>query len=155
MSAKVFIAPEPYDIPVKNPVIFLAGSIDMDKAVDWQTEVTNWLSPYNCTILNPRRKKFDVDYVQSITNPVFKEQVTWELRGLSDADIIAMYLAPNTKSPISLLELGLNAKSDKLIICCPEGFWRKGNVEIIAEKYRIPLYDDYNKWIERLISEVK
>jgi len=53
-----------------------------------------------------------------------------------------MYLAPGTKPPVSLLELGLYATSRKLLICCPEGFWRKGNVDIVAEKYNIPVYED-------------
>jgi hypothetical protein len=51
------------------------------------------------------------------------------------ADLIALYLSPGTKSPISLLELGLYASSGKLVVCCPEGFWRKGNVDIVCKRY--------------------
>src|SRR3546814_8063343 len=40
-------------------------------------------------------------------------------------------------SPISLLETGLHARGGKLILLCPEGFWRKGNVDITAERYGI------------------
>jgi hypothetical protein len=32
------------------------------------------------------------------------------------AHIIIMYFDPNTKSPISLLELGLNAREQKLVV---------------------------------------
>ncbi|HEX2901441.1 MAG TPA: nucleoside 2-deoxyribosyltransferase domain-containing protein, partial [Bacteroidia bacterium] len=46
------------------------------------------------------------------------------------AELIVMYLDPATKSPVSLLELGLHANSGKLVVCCPDGFWRKGNVDI-------------------------
>ena len=42
-----------------------------------------------------------------------------------EADIIIMYFAPHSQSPISLLELGLYAKTDKLMVVCPEGYWRK------------------------------
>ena len=48
-----------------------------------------------------------------------------------------MYFDPKTKSPISLLELGLFSRSDKLMVICPDGFWRKGNVDIVCEKYNI------------------
>jgi hypothetical protein len=48
-----------------------------------------------------------------------------------------MYFDPNTKSPISLLELGLFAKSGKMIVCCPNGFWRKGNVDIVSQPHGI------------------
>jgi hypothetical protein len=52
-----------------------------------------------------------------------------------------MYLDPNTKSPISLLELGLHATSKKLYVVCPDGFWRKGNVEMVCSVYDIPLFN--------------
>jgi hypothetical protein len=56
---------------------------------------------------------------------------------LEKADKIIMYFDPKTKSPISLLELGLFSRSDKLMVICPDGFWRKGNVDIVCEKYNI------------------
>jgi hypothetical protein len=43
-----------------------------------------------------------------------------------------MYLAPGTQSPVSLLELGLCARSGKLKVGCPEGFWRRGNVKVAS-----------------------
>lgn len=71
--------------------------------------------------------------------------------GPSDAaDIIAVYFDPNTLSPITLLELGLHAASGKLIVCCPDGFWRKGNVRIVCERFNIPLFNDYNSWLAEI-----
>ena len=52
-----------------------------------------------------------------------------------------MYLDPKTKSPISLMELGLQAGSKKLLVVCPDGFWRKGNVEVVCSIYDIPLFN--------------
>lgn len=69
------------------------------------------------------------------------ERATW----------IAMYFAPGTKSPISLLELGLFARSGKLIVCCPDGFWRKGNVEIVCAKYNIVLFLSLDELIGQLV----
>jgi hypothetical protein len=57
---------------------------------------------------------------------------------------VFIYLDPNTKSPISLLELGLVAERDTAVVCCPDGFWRKGNIEIVCERENIPLFDDFD-----------
>jgi hypothetical protein len=76
--------------------------------------------------------------------------VEWELDMLDAADIVVMYLAAGTKSPISLLELGLYARSGKLKVCCPEGFWRRGNVEVVCRRYRVPLFATLDDLIDDL-----
>lgn len=123
--------------PFRKLSIFLAGSIEMGVAVDWQSKIEEELKDFNVTIFNPRRDNWDNSWEQSIHNKQFREQVEWELDHLDKADIILMYFDENTKSPISLLELGLYASSGKLILYCPEGFWRKGNVDIVANRYNI------------------
>jgi hypothetical protein len=47
----------------------------------------------------------------------------------SDGIVICVYFDPKGQSPITLLELGLFHDKD-IIVCCPEGFWRKGNVDV-------------------------
>lgn len=118
-----------------KPYIFLAGSIEMGKAENWQERVVRELSEFDVIILNPRRDDWDSSWVQSIENPQFREQVEWELEAIEFADIIIMNFDPKTKSPITLLELGLFVRTEKLLVCCPEGFWRKGNVDIVCWKY--------------------
>jgi len=117
------------------PRLFLAGSIEMGAAEDWQTRLTEELFGVPGTIFNPRRDDWDSSWVQEIGNEPFREQVEWELEAMDAADLIALYLSPGTKSPITLLELGLHAKSGKLYVFCPEGFWRKGNVDIVCDRY--------------------
>jgi hypothetical protein len=65
--------------------------------------------------------------------------VEWELDALDAADVVLMYFAPETKSPITLLEMGIHAVQNpaKMIVCCPEGFWRKGNVDIVCSRYNV------------------
>ena len=75
------------DLP-KWPSIFLAGSIEMGKAEDWQAYIGNNLFSHDIIILNPRREHWDSSWKQSIDNPVFKEQVDWELDALGQADLI-------------------------------------------------------------------
>ena len=129
--------------------IFLAGSIEMGIAEDWQEELTKYFEK-DFNIFNPRRDDWDSSQEQSIHNLYFFEQVSWELNALDKAQIIIMYFDPNTKSPISLLELGLYATSKKLHVICPEGFWRKGNVDIVCEKYDIPLYSSIENFKSRI-----
>ncbi len=53
---EVFKSPAKYIAYADYTKIFLAGSIEMGKAVDWQTELTNKLADLDkVTILNPRR----------------------------------------------------------------------------------------------------
>ena len=117
--------------------IFLAGSIEMGAAENWQVQVEKAMTDINVTIYNPRRDNWDPTWLQRDDNPVFKEQVDWELSNLEMADVIAMYFDPNTKAPITLLELGLFGQRNRTVVCCPEGFWRKGNVDIVCERYSI------------------
>jgi hypothetical protein len=133
--------------------VFLGGSIEMGKAIDWQKNVVNELKDHPFIFLNPRRDGWDSTWEQKITNPNFKEQVLWELNALESADVILMYFDPNTTSPISLLELGLHAKSRKLIVYCPDGFYRKGNVDITAEKYGITMVNSFDD-IFRILKQI-
>ena len=133
-------APENYPTDSHKPIIFLAGSIDMGKAEDWQSSLCQELAELDVMFLNPRRRAWDSSWEQSKSNPLFREQVLWELDGLDRATCIVMHLTAQSKAPISLLELGLYATSGRLIISCELGFWRRGNVEIICERYKIPLY---------------
>ena len=121
----------------------------MDKAVNWQKRCEEELSE-NYIIFNPRRDSWNNSWEQSIANPQFKEQVTWELNALEQADVIVMFFANNTKSPISLLELGLFAHSGKLKVVVEEGFWRKGNIDIVCERYGIEQYDSLDILLEQL-----
>jgi hypothetical protein len=153
---EVIKAPNPYHTYGKETFsIFLAGSIEMGVAEDWQTKVTEQFAIYdNVTILNPRRESWDSSWEQRMSNPQFSEQVNWELDALSNANVIIMYFSPGTKSPISLLELGLFADSN-IFVCCPDDFWRKGNVEIVCDRYAIPLYNDLDSMIHRIKEKYK
>jgi hypothetical protein len=125
--------------------IFLAGSIEMGVATDWQSLLVDLLQDYNVTFLNPRRPDWDSSWEQKAGNANFAQQVNWELDALQQAEVILFYFDPNTKSPVSLLELGLFATSKKLAVCCPEGFWRKGNVDIVCQRFNVPMVETINE----------
>ncbi|KAF2259106.1 hypothetical protein CC78DRAFT_592910 [Lojkania enalia] len=59
--------------------------------------------------------------------------LAWEMTNLDKADLIILYLHPNTISPVTLMELGRYSQSGKIIVCCPEGYHRRGNVQYLCE----------------------
>ena len=69
----------------KNLSIFLAGSIEMGSAEDWQKVLISEILQMNknITIYNPRRDDWDSSWVQEQANPQFNHQVNWELSLLS------------------------------------------------------------------------
>ncbi|MBP6386797.1 MAG: nucleoside 2-deoxyribosyltransferase domain-containing protein [Pseudarcicella sp.] len=132
--------------------IFLAGSIEMDKAINWQEKCEKELTD-KFILFNPRRENWDKSWKQIKENTQFYEQVNWELDALEKADIIIMFFANETISPISLLEFGLYAKSKKMMVVVENEFWRKGNIDIVCEKYRIEQYNSLEKLIEHLNNQ--
>lgn len=118
--------------------VFLAGTIDLGNSEDWQTALIGYLDAVTdapVTVLNPRR---DTWYGTPTTdNPEFVKQVFWEMDNLESADIIVMRLLGSSQSPVSLLELGLHARSGELIVLCDDEFWRKGNVDAACERYGV------------------
>lgn len=143
----VFKPPTPVVIPEAAASVFLAGSIEMGAAEDWQAAITARLADRDVVVLNPRRDDWDPSWRQSIDDPRFRGQVEWELDGLDRVDVIAMWFAPETRAPITLLELGIHARSGKLIVGCPEGFWRRGNVEVVCERFKIPLISSFEDFV--------
>lgn len=130
-------SPTPLPLDHSLPRLFLGGSIDMGGAPDWQAAMTRALSDMDVVILNPRRPDWNPQWKPEASEPEFRRQVEWELAALEASDVIVMYFAPGTQSPISLLEMGLHARGGKLIVLAPDGFWRKGNVDITAEAYGV------------------
>ncbi len=164
MRATTYYAPNtPASYATARPSVFLAGSIEMGVATDWQKTISESTQDYGLgdlpiTIYNPRRPDWDSTWTQDLTCAPFVEQVNWELTHLAWADLIALYLDPSTKSPISLMELGLHAHTGKVIVCCPKGFWRKGNVDIACRRWGVPVYEEWTPFVaalrERIITRL-
>jgi len=134
-----------YDGKIK---IFLAGSIEKNKPENWHHHIERLLSEQQVVLLNPRRDDWDSTWRQELSDEQFRTQVEWELEALEYADYIIIFFEKNAKSPISLLEFGLFAKTGKLIVFCEDGFWRKGNVDIVCKKYAITQVSSWNEMAE-------
>lgn len=125
--------------------IFLAGTIDMGNSKDWQMELYETFSKMGgrYILFNPRQKNWDA------TRPGEMDyQVKWELDHLEDADMIIMYILGSSKSPISLLEMGLHARSGKIHVICEKDFYRYDNVRITCDYYDVPIYDDLESFLK-------
>lgn len=148
--ATVIKAPEPFEQDARLS-IFLGGSIDMGEAENWQDRLERDLADYEeLVILNPRRDDWDSSWTQDPTpGTQFYEQVDWELECQDKADLIVYYFAPDSKSPITLLELGLYA-ADNVLVCCPPTFYRYGNVKMVCRHFGIDMVESYDQMVAHI-----
>lgn len=160
--ALIFRAPEENKLvtidynSIKNKKkIFLAGSIDMGKAVHWQKQVEEALTDIDVAVFNPRREDFDANAKYSEDNPYMVEQIEWELKHIDMSDLVVFYFDPNGQAPITMFEMGLVAhrvytQKKKSIVLCPEGFWKRPNVIISAQYYDFSIVNNYDEFIIRI-----
>lgn len=162
MKAKIFTPPHeiPGD-PFAGVSLFLAGSIESNKAERWQDKMIDELSDLEITICNPRRPDYDAAQAPVFSNPYFRGQVDWETKYLRKVSTAVFYFDPKTISAITLHELGWMAERNKpragrytsypgpldlqrLLVYCPSGYFRQGNVEHTCHEYNIPFFTEYS-----------
>lgn len=149
--------------------VFLAGTIDNGESDDWQSNLIWQMknkhhspdpdadeSIGDIVVFNPRRNDWNSN-ASSISD--VEEQIKWEQQHLDEADLIIMNFADNSKSPITLLELGLYGPEGKTIVFCTDKFYRFTNVKLTCDKYMIPLIQSTNEKdicneIERIYNEL-
>ncbi|EFX02061.1 hypothetical protein CMQ_2110 [Grosmannia clavigera kw1407] len=120
--------------------VFLAGTTSKVDEADWRETLSALFSDLPVTIYNPYRADWDSTWREDINFVPFREQVEWELAMQEKADMVVIYFHPATQAPISLLELGLCARTPgKAIVLCPEGYWKRGNVQIVCQKLAIEM----------------
>ncbi len=136
--------------------IFLAGTTRKVDSTDWRENLSASLSNYPVTIYNPSRADWDSSWREDIDFAPFREQVEWELDRLERADLVVVYFHPATQAPVSLLELGLCAKvSGKAIVVCPEGYWKRGNVQIVCKRCGIDMLDSLDGLRDAIVKRLQ
>lgn len=137
--------------------IFTAGSIEMGAAEPWQDELAKRLEGLKVIVFNPRRDDWDSSWVQDPTpGTQFHTQVSWELDHIEKSDLVVFYFDPKTQSPITLLELGhVLGKSRYCIVCCPDGYFRKGNVVITCARNGIQVLNSKEEFFDKIVEWVK
>lgn len=139
---KIITAVEKYEVKPKDVCMFLAGTIDNGSSEDWQAELLEWLGKYkterNVVIFNPRRKEWN----PNSSKKELDEQIEWELDALKKCSYIIMNILGTSKSPITLLELGLFHENPGLYVFCPPEFYRYENVRVSCKKFGVKHFDD-------------
>jgi hypothetical protein len=153
-SSKAVIHRPPFRPQVKRPSVILYGGIQPEPA--WQSSLAASLSDLPIDILDPRRDDWDSSWIEDMSFPKFKEQVEWEMDHARIADVIVFYFPPGALTPVALLELGMHAGTGKAVVCCPEGFYKRGNVQIVCLRYGIDLLgnlDDLTRTVRSRLME--
>jgi len=142
-------SPQNFDLG-KFPKIFFGGSIEQDKAIDWQNNLLHYITNLDCDaiVLNPRRDNWDSNLDHDVTvGSAFFNQVTWELEAIETSDIIVFYFDKNTISPVTLMELGLclgKYETKTILIYCPKEYFRYANVKITSNRFNRFVYENEN-----------
>lgn len=166
-----YITPDSEDQYYRNYSfkVFFGGTIDNGDSEDWQKNLYAKLvirdisrniplngegykyDELNITVFSPRRETWN----ENPTKEDLENQIKWEQDKLDEADLIIMYLAENSKSPISLLELGLYGPQGKVIVYCTDKFYRYTNVKMTCERYLIEFHDTLDHYsISSRIEEI-
>ena len=139
---KIVTAVEKYEVKPGDVCMFLAGTIDNGSSKDWQMELLEWLKDYqtekNVIVFNPRRKEWN----PNPSKEELDEQIEWELEALSKCSYIIMNILGTSKSPITLLELGLFHSNPGLYVFCPPEFYRYENIRVSCKKFGVKHFDD-------------
>ena len=149
---RFYIPPTPPTYPHKS--VFLAGSIEMGRAIQWQQHMRNYLADLPITVCNPRRSAWDTASTPRQRQADMQTQISWELEALDKCDVICFFFDWTTMSPVTMMELGLWARSGKCVVCCDDGqadvlagvqdavekkrFWKGTNVRMVCERYGVP-----------------
>ncbi|KAI0405871.1 hypothetical protein F4802DRAFT_138130 [Xylaria palmicola] len=135
--------------------VFLAGTTTAVDNVDWRESLAASLSEHPITIFNPHRPDWDSTWREDITFEPYREQVLWELDKQAKADLVVIYFDPVTLAPISLLEFGLSAQvPGKVIAVAPEGYKKRGNVQIVCQKFGVEFLDNVDKLHESIVNKL-
>lgn len=127
-----------YKLDYTRHRVYLAGSTKGD---NWQLTFVQKMSGLNVDVFNPRGLCVD---------GLFE----WELDHLNIATVIALYFDPKDPSPTGLLTLGMFAKTDRLIVCCPNAFHKKSDVDIICKREDIHTVETLDLLIENTITRI-
>ncbi|RDX48162.1 hypothetical protein OH76DRAFT_1383976 [Lentinus brumalis] len=148
-QTKIFRAPEPITF-ISGRSVYLSGSVEPGSTPGWRHEMIGRLQHLPVTIFDPTRGDWDGPWIEWQSDKRFAAQTNWELDNLERADVVAVYLAPRTTSPVSLLEIGLFVGMKKVIVCCPDGFCLKGNVEFVCKERGVPFVETFDEFVQEV-----
>ncbi|KAK4147322.1 uncharacterized protein C8A04DRAFT_9142 [Dichotomopilus funicola] len=141
---KAQVIPAPGRAPTTGKLsVFLAGSITASSAgPDWRLPLIESLRGHQLTLFNPLREDWNASWREDMSFGPFREQVDWEQDMQERADVLVVYFGAMTDAPISLLELGLSARSPtkKIIVVCHNLYPKLGYVEIVSRRLGLDFF---------------
>jgi Nucleoside 2-deoxyribosyltransferase like len=139
------VAPDLFD--GDGSVVFLAGGIT--GCPDWQQAAVSLLAGVDATVMNPRRPTRIAG-----ASDIAAEQVAWECRYLSRADVVLFWFPPGPAiQPIALYELGKIAAGTKPIaVGADPGYCRRLDVVLQLSHARpdVSVYSTLTATAERV-----
>ena len=133
----------------ENPLVFLAGSIDLDPDSNWRREVVEHFGD-RIDFVDPTNPNHN-----RLNDKEMRTHINWELQALEMADFIFLNFLPEAKSPISLAELGMYVASNKLTVVCPLEFYHSRYVTEVCARYATPIDCDFVKGLTLLSRRIK
>ncbi|THC97165.1 hypothetical protein EYZ11_003330 [Aspergillus tanneri] len=135
--------------------VFLAGTTSKIDMSDWRETLSASLSDVPVTIYDPYRADWDSSWREDINFAPYRKQVEWELDKQDKADIVVIHFHPATQAPVSLLEFEIWARvPGKVITVCPEGYWKRGNVQIVCRKFGVEMVDNVDGLKEAVVKRL-
>ncbi|WP_055447706.1 nucleoside 2-deoxyribosyltransferase domain-containing protein [Lacinutrix mariniflava] len=126
---------------------FLAGSMDFNESNSWRQKIMQEMK-HLVHFLDATRIEHN-----DFSDSQMKEHIEWELDALIISDKIILNFKEDSKSPISILELGMYVKSSKLVVVCPNKFYQRRYINVLCNKYNTPFFDSFDEAIEYLKKE--
>ena len=144
---------------INRPSVVLFGTIEKDPINNWASSLSTSLSDLEIQILNPRRDDWDHTWKEDISFAPFRENVEWEMAHAEKADVIVLCFRAGSECHITLLELGMHAAryGERIVVCCEEGFHKRGNVEIVCGKFKaacVKTRDELHKVVRQRMVEL-
>ena len=132
--------------------IFLAGTTTDTGGDDWRQTLIQSITNLPVTIFDPKRSDWDSTWKEDFSDERWVEQVQWELDMQEKADIVVVFFHGVSLAPISLLELGLCARSGKAFVCALSDYSKRGNVEAVCRRFGVPFTQTEDELRERLVK---
>ena len=160
LDATLRICRPPSFIAPSDCSVFLSGSFrpgdDNERRHDQLITCLMHAPTTQVTIIDAWRDDYDDSPVQFKPNQRSAIQYRWELLNLPRVDVVAVYFAPDSKAPVSLLDFGLAAARDatKLVVYCEDDSHLRCHVEHICQEMHVFLVDTFDEFVRAVIDKL-
>lgn len=69
--------------------------------------------------------------------------------------MMAVYFGKDSKAPISLMEVGLGVRKGRMVVACPEGFYKRGNVQIVCGRFGVEVVDSVEELRDGVVKALE